>query len=320
MFAMDRAPLRYAVVTAALLLAARLGAAQTPAPLVADVVTTGNRLIPADQITGQMETKRDTRLSQTTLENDQKKLKTSGAFSDVRMRTQTAPDGRVTVFVDVAEYPSLVQEVRYEGAKHLKPEELDGLSGVRRGTPLNPKANEMACNRILDKLHEQGRRFASVVLEEGGKVGDTRVVFRITEGPIAKINSIQMIGYGDWVSSGRLKVQINSSSSFLSIGGDYNPKMVDADIGALVTYFKNLGYLDVRVSTQLIPNPDESNVKLAFHIYEGPRYRVGKIQLNGNKVYSEDQLMKLTKLKEGGFYDGKVIQADLKLIEYKYGF
>src|SRR5262245_39548544 len=175
MSAMDRAPLGYAVVTAALLLFARLGAAQTPAPLVADVVPTGNRLIPADQITGQMATKRDTRLSQDTLEKDQLKLKTSGAFSDVRIRYTTASDGRVTVFVDVAECPSLVQEVRYEGAKHLKQEELDGLSGVRRGTPLNPQANQQACLRILDKLHEQGRRFASVVLEEGGKVGDTRV-------------------------------------------------------------------------------------------------------------------------------------------------
>src|SRR5262245_55397974 len=320
MFAMDRAPLRYAVVTAALLLAARLVAAQNPAPFVADVVPMGNRLIPADQITGQMKTKRDTRFSQTTLEQDQLELRRSGAFSDVRMRTQTGPDGRVTVYVDVAEYPSLVQEVRYEGHKHLKLEDLEGLSGIRRGTPLNPPANQMACNRILDKLHEQGRRFASVVLEEGGRVGDTRVVFRITEGPISKVTSIEMVGHGEWVSSARLKTQINSSSTFLSIGGDFNPKMVEADVQALVTYFKNLGYLDVRISTELIPHPDESNLKLVFHIYEGTRYRVGRIQLNGNKVYSEDQLMKLTKMKEGEYYDGKVIQADLQLIEAKYGF
>ena len=142
MIAKDRAPLRYAVVTAGLLLAACAAAAQTPAPMVADVVPTGNRLIPADQITGQMKTKRDTRFSQTTVEQDQLELRRSGAFSDVRMRTQTAPDGRVTVFVDVAEYPSLVQEVRYEGAKHLDVKDLEGLSGVRRGTPLNPPANQ----------------------------------------------------------------------------------------------------------------------------------------------------------------------------------
>src|SRR5262249_30062180 len=151
---------------------------------------------------------------------------------------QTGSDGRVTVFVDVAEYPSLIQEVRYEGAKHLKVDELEKLSGIRRGTPLNPNANLQACNRILDKLHEQGRRFGSIVLEEGGQVGDPRVVFRITEGPISKVTSISVVGQGEWVSSARLKTQINSTSTILSIGGDYNPKSVDADVGSLVEYFK----------------------------------------------------------------------------------
>jgi outer membrane protein insertion porin family len=320
MIAMDRAPFRYAVVTAGLLLIAQLGSAQNTDPIVADVVPTGNRLIPSDQITGQMKTKRGSRLSQTALEQDQFELKKSGAFSDVRIRTLQNPDGRITVFADVVEYPSLVQDVRYEGAKHLKVEELDQLSGIRRGTPLNPTANQKACYNILEKLHDQGRRFASVVLEKGWQIGDTSVVFRITEGPISKIAKIDIIGHTDWVSTPRLKTQINSSRSILTIGGDYEPKKVEADVMALVEYYKNLGYLDVRVYTEFIPQPDESHLKLIFHIFEGVRYRIGKIQLNGNKVYTEDQLMKLTKLREGEFYEKKVIQADLKLIEAKYGY
>ena len=102
-------------------------------------------------------------------------------FYNVTPYYQVTADDKVNVVFEVREYPSIVQEIRYEGAKHLKDADLDALTGLRRGVPLNPIANKLAVNAILRKYHEQGRLFASVELVEGGKEGDTRVVFRITE-------------------------------------------------------------------------------------------------------------------------------------------
>jgi RNA polymerase sigma factor (sigma-70 family) len=99
---------------------------------------------------------------------------------------QKTAENKGKVYFDVAEYPSVVQEIVYQGAHHLKPDELDTLTGLKKGMPLNPVANLMAQQAILRRLHEKGRMFAGVELVEGNKPGDTRVVFRIVEGPVVK--------------------------------------------------------------------------------------------------------------------------------------
>src|SRR5207249_11196077 len=139
------------------------------------------------------------------------KLKESGAFADVRVRTKPTPDKKLLVFFDLAELPSLIREVVYRGAKHMKQTELDALTGLKRGAPLNPSANQLACRAIESKYRDDGRLFARVFLEEGDKVGDTRVVFNITEGAELKVKSLDFVGHGDWVSSGRLRTQLVSS-------------------------------------------------------------------------------------------------------------
>jgi len=320
MIAKDRAPLSMLLVVAGVLFtAAAACAAPADDPLVSDVIPSGNKLIPKEQIIGQLRTRPGQRFNQATVEQDAYELRRSGAFSEVRVRTQ--PDGpeKVIVYFDVLEMPSLIQEIKYTGVKHIKHEELETLTGLKLGTPLNPIANRLAAQRILDKLRDDGRYYSSVELVSGGQVGDTRVEFRVTEGPETRIRQIDVVGHGDWVSSARLKTQIHSSSAILNLGGKFNPKEVEADQGSLIEYYKNLGYLDARVSVEVVPHPDQSNLKLVFHVFEGVRYIVDKVQINGNKIYSDDQLIKLTRLKEGETYDHNVVTADMKTIEAKYG-
>ncbi len=155
------------------------------------------------------------------------------------------------VYFDVAEMPNKIREVIYKGNKHLKQADLESLAGVRRGMPLNPVQNKLACQAIERKLQEDGRIFAKVVLDEGGQVGDSRVVFNITEGPEVKVTGVDFIGHGSWVSSARLRTQINSSRTYLGIGGTYDPRKLEADVMQLRDYYRNVGFLDADVSPEL---------------------------------------------------------------------
>ena len=110
----------------------------------------------------------------------------------------------------VAEYPSTIQEILYLNAHHLKPDELESTTGLRKGAPLNPIANQIARQAILRRYNDMGRLFAGVELLEGDKPGDTRVVFNISEGPVVKISSIDFVG-NTFVNSARLRVQIDSN-------------------------------------------------------------------------------------------------------------
>jgi outer membrane protein insertion porin family len=156
--------------------------------------------------------------------------------------------------------------------------------------PLNPKLNLEGCRKILDKYEEQGRSFASCELVKGGQLGDTEVVYQITEGPKVKVRDIQFIG-NTFVSGARLATQIKSSPNWFHVlGGNYNSKMAEADTHELEKYFKKFGYQDVKVSLETQRSADSSGVTLIFHIHEGERRSIQELpQTNGQNTISPEQ-------------------------------
>jgi outer membrane protein assembly complex protein YaeT len=316
----DRSPGRQWVALLALMaLATPLFSQTADGPIIEEVLTRGHRIIPRDQILSQIKTRPGQRFDEEQAREDVQKLKESGAFGDIRVSTRSTGDKKVIVIFDLAELPSLIREIVYKGAKHMKPKDLDALTGLRRGSPLNPAANLLACRAIEQKYRDDGRIFAKVLLEEGGKVGDTRVVFNITEGPEVKVRSIRFVGHGSWVSSGRLRTQISSSRSFLGIGGTFEPRKLEADTLALRDYYRGLGFLDADIVPETRFTDDHTGVDIIFHIHEGPRYKVAAVALKGNKQYDQSQLMPLVHLKPGDYFDKNVVQADVTALQDKYG-
>jgi outer membrane protein assembly complex protein YaeT len=313
-------PIAGLAALALLLLTSASDAQSTDGPIVADVVTSGNRITPKAQIIGQLKTRPGLAFSESNAREDVQKLKESGAFADVRVRLQNTADHKVVVIFDLAELPSLIREITYNGAKHMKTADLESLTGLKRGVPLNPVANELACRAIEQKYKEDGRFYARVTLDEGGKIGDTRVVFNITEGPEVKVKKIEFVGHGSWVSSGRLRQQIVSSRTYLGIGGTFDPRKLEEDLSKLREYYRNMGYLDARIEPELIPSEDYSNVRIIFHIDEGVRYTVGHVEVQGNKQYEESQIRRMILLQDGKPFDNKVAQADIKAMQALYGY
>lgn len=306
-----------------LLLAALAGPARADDPegrVVADVVPRNNRNIPADKIKNTVQTRVDRKYKRATVQTDVAALMATKSFSDVRASFDLTPDGKVIVYFDVQELPSVVAEIRFEGAKHIKDDELLTLTGLHRGVPLNPVANRLAIHAIERRYQEDGRIYAHVELVEGGKTGDTRVVFRITEGPEVKVTSVDFVG-NTFVGAERLRTQTQTTRALLgSVGGKYNPDIINLDQAKLEDYYRTFGFHEVRISREVIPSADARTVKVVYHIHEGPRFKVKNIQVVGASTLPEDRIIGVTKLKPGETYDKNVVQADLKNITDLYGY
>src|SRR5205807_4568043 len=271
--------------------------------LVDDVIPQGNRQVPTQKIISLIRTRPGAEYKQETVDEDVRNLYETKLFANIQIYKQPTPDGKVKVFIIVAEYPSIVQEIIYKNVKHLKPDELEAITGLRRGMPLNPIQNKIARQAIMRRYNEMGRLFAGVELLEGDKPGDTRVVFNITEGAVVKVSSVQIVGH-TFVSGARLKTQIESSARFLGVfGGTFEPGTADRDVGHLEEYYRTYGFQDVHVSRELRLDPDLRTVTLIFHIREGLRYRIASVHVDGNKLYTADQLLKYSKIKTGEFYN-----------------
>ena len=243
--------------------------------LVDDLIVEGNRLVPARKIISLVKTRPGAEYQQSVVNADVRRLSETGRFANVRAYTRRTAADKVKVYLVVAELPTAVQEVLYRGTKHLTPDELEAITGLRKGTPLNPTAVQAARQAIVRRYEEMGRLFASVEVAEGDRPGDTRVVFNITEGPVAKIKSIRFEG-NTFVSSARLCTQIDPPGEFLRWGGRYDPLIVDHDVSRLEEYYRGFGYKKVHVSRELRTDDNPRAVHLIFHIHEGPRTRTGR--------------------------------------------
>jgi outer membrane protein assembly complex protein YaeT len=298
-----------------------VGQAQQPAKVVVeDVIPQGNRFTPPQKIISLIKTRPGAEYSDDTIQEDVRKLYETKLFANVRVQIQRTADDKVKVYFVVAEYPTTVQEVVYLGAKHLKADELETITGIRKGSPLNPVANQIARQAILRRYNEMGRMLASVDLLEGNKPGDSRVVFNITEGPVAKVKTIKYTGCS-FVSGARLNTQIDSSREILGLfGGTLDPIRADHDVARLEEYYKRFGYHDVRVSRELQWEEDQRHVRLIFHIQEGPRYRVSSLNIEGNNYKSEDELKAKCKVHPDEYYSKSKVEADQSMIQAAYGY
>src|SRR5206468_692840 len=101
------------------------------------VVIHGCRTISPEQVKAYLMTRPGREYSPAVVEDDLRKLAETKWFRTFHpVRLQTAPDGKVTVHFIVEEHPTVVREVVYKNAHHMKPDDLDKLTGIRRGTPL----------------------------------------------------------------------------------------------------------------------------------------------------------------------------------------
>ncbi|MFO0851134.1 MAG: outer membrane protein assembly factor BamA [Gemmataceae bacterium] len=293
---------------------------------VARVLPVNNKVHDAALILAKMTTKAGRPYDEATVQEDVRRLLNTGWFAPGGVTVKTAVDdaGQVTVFVHVIELNNIVREVVYLGNQHYSESELNDLTGVRRGGPLNPQMNQLAAQSIRNKLADDGRAFASVHLLEGGALTDTRVVFQIVEGPVVRVRGVEFTG-NSVASSGRLHTVVLVNGPLIPrvvtpLSQKYQPAMVEEDKKRLTDYYHRLGHLEAQIREEIVRNPnDAGEVTVVYHVVEGRPYTVGAVHFDGNKLFPTDRLQKVTELTAGQTYNRDLVEADKKRMEILYG-
>ena len=294
-------------------------------PLV-QVAVEGNTTIPADAILRHVRSRAGRPADEKQIRADIKALYDTRWFLRVEPRIRQASDGPVLIFL-VDERP-MVERVEYAGNKHIKTKELAGLTGLKKGSAFDVSLNREAAERLERHYHEKGYRFATVELEKGGSQQDRDVVFRISEGPKVVVTSRDLEG-NESFAAGILKPKLQTKSAFLWVlGGKYDPSTIPNDIAALKQYYHNLGYFDVKIEEQVsFQEPprwlpfmkDRLHAHIEYVIDEGVRYKLGDVQLAGNRVIPEDELRKDMKVGPGQYFNARFVTQDVQKMLDKYG-
>lgn len=246
--------------------------------------------------------------NQEELDRSLKTLYATGLFRDVTLH-RTAD----TLVVVVVENP-IVNRISFEGNHAAKDEDIRKEIELRARAVYTPEMASRDRQKILD-LYAQKGRYDVTVTPQIIRLSHNRVdvIFQITEGELTLIRKISFVGNKAF-SEGRLAQVITTKETawyrFFSSSDEYNPDRVKYDSELLRRFYLRNGYVDFSVNDATAElSPDRKSFFVTFTITEGPRYRIGKIQVTSSlRHVTADSLRPLIKIYEHQWYDGDDIQ------------
>jgi len=279
-----------------------------PSGRVAGIDVRGNQRIEADTIRSYMVIQPGDAFDLERLDRSLKALFATGLFRDVTLM----PEGnRITV--TVAENP-LVARVLFDGNRRISRDVLGREVQLRERSVFTPTAVAADTQRILELYARRGRFGARVeprvVDLEQNRVD---VVFEIQEGDAAYVARINFVGNTAY-SDSRLKEVIATREAHwyrpFSSTDTYDPDRLAFDRELLRRYYLRRGFADVQITNATAElSPDRSGFFITFTIDEGPRYRVGRVEVQTQIRGLEPAVIRRRiPIRDGDWYDGDAVE------------
>jgi outer membrane protein insertion porin family len=228
-----------------------------------------------------------------------KRLVRTKDFADVQ--AYYSEEGRKAVLTIVVEEYPRVKAVVIEGARKIKENEIRDKISTREGYFARPAMITRDITAIRDLYAEKGYNGAKieVVRTPSREEHKIYVTYKIDEGKKVKINHIDVLGNGVFSSKEILGVMESKPDAWYR-GGDYKPKVLEEDIGKILTLYRDEGFIDATVAIDHIETVRQDRyVDIYIRIDEGLRYYVGDISFSGNKEIPDNQIKSLIALEEG---------------------
>ncbi len=281
--------------------------------LITKILVEGNRAIEESAIRAQIKVKEGELFSPRALRKDIKTLYQMGYFQDIKAEKRHWGRGTAIVFV-VQEKP-VIKEIRFTGNKALKTSELQDLISLKPKTVLNLKTVKESVNQILKKYREEAFFAAKVnynLIPSDQK--DVVVNFQIEENKKIRIRQISFSGNLHF-PDGQLKKMLPETKeqtifSWISGAGTYKEEVLERDLDAIVAFYLQNGFLQVKVGKPAIQIQTDG-IRVKIPIEEGRQFRVGKVDLRGDLVESKEQLLKMVKTYTGEIFNHEKVRKSV---------
>jgi len=250
-------------------------------------------------------------------------LRRLGKFRVVTGEVELKQDGSVAVIYSVTE-EAIIAEVQVVGNKSISDQELLGLLQIVRGVPRDDFLIQQAARSIENRYRERGNYLAAVSVDESELEENQILIFRIIEGPRVRIQEIRFAG-NDAFNEEQLWGQIRTRTALLFFRrGALEPEILADDVAAISKFYRDRGYIDVRVDRQIDLSPDNTEAIVTFVIAEGPQYtlrRVRAVRADGSplQVFAPEQIGAMMEIRPGDVYSQDKLRKSIAVIEEAYG-
>ncbi len=294
--------------------------------IIASVTPSGNKRIDSGAILRKIQTKPGDYYDPAALRRDLKSVFTMGYFDDVSVDVTDTPKGKAITFI-VKEKP-LIKNVSFSGADAVSEDDVRDAANIAANTIVNPAKINDAVQRIKGLYKSKGYFNTKVAATLSYPTKDTADVhFQIKEGKKISIKKIAFEGNKAF-DDGDLEDVIQTGTwnwlSWLTQSGVLKMDVLQQDAGRLAAFYQNHGFIEARVGEPKVEEKDDS-LAITFPIEEGPRYRVGTVDIKGDLIENKAKLISMLKIRKQKYLNRKILRDDtLKLTdlyaEHGYAF
>ncbi len=282
--------------------------------LITEIVIEGTVHVDPAEIAGVIQTRagQDYKAGlQALLREDVRKIMELGKFADVNVEAESV-EGGIRLIYNVWEKPILVG-VRFEGNKEISSKKLQTELGWKEDVSVFMDKDRLESYRTkLLSFYEQKafpRTTIQAELEEQETPFETVAVFRIQEGRKLPLIRLSIEGNQEY-SDRQIRRRMETKPSWFFLRRDYTESIMKRDLEVIQYLYLDRGYLDVQV-TQEGPVEEKDGLAVTVRINEGPRYRFGKAGVEGNEIFTSEEILGQITLKNGDFYSEGTIRQDL---------
>jgi outer membrane protein insertion porin family len=303
------------VLTALLLAVVATGA--HAADELAKITVVGTQTVQAGQVVGWTGLRVGDSVSQETIATAIRRLFETGKFSDIFVYRAPA-EGGVEIIFNVTENPRLA-EVRYEGLKKIKEDDLQEQVDLMVGDFAVPSKIRRSRDAIRDKYRSEGYYNAKVEAVTTPQAdGRVALVYHVTEGDKVKVHKIFFEG-NEAFTRDHLKGVMKTKEDGFFRGGTFKEPEFEEDLERIRTEYRDHGYLDADVARHEIEFLEEKNhIDITIHVVEGEQYSVGDLSWSGNTVFGDERIEPLIVLRKGDIFRESDYQLTLQNLRTLY--
>ena len=248
-------------------------------------------------------------------------------YPDVQITHRTQPSesgqGYDLIFIIEEGGKNEIRDIRFEGnniydsrtlRKQMKVKEKGWFSWITKSGRFEVDQLDQDVEAVLDYYRTRGYLRASSPGPRRDPVGDGRIdlVIPIHEG---EKYTVEGVGFGRMTV---FKPEELYPGLTLVGGQGYSSKKMRDDIKMIRSYYGSRGYADAEVTPD-IRDAGPNKVNIVYRITEGSRYRVGRVNIEGNTKTKDKVIRREMPLKPGDWFNSvelETAQARLKNLQY----
>ena len=259
------------------------------------------------------------------IDRDIRSLYRTGLFEFIEVKREELPNNLVNLVYEITpKYRVLA--VKFEGNKKIKTNRLEKEADIRTNTALDEHAVKNAAEKLHEFYQKEGYNQAQVTydIDRDRSTGFGTVIFKVREGERVRIADIRFTG-NPHVKTKRLRKEMDTRRwwmfSWLTGTGKFKDDQFEDDIGKLLDYYREQGFLDVDIPLDRIKYdyPKAARMVITIHIDEGRQYRIGDITVTGCKLFTESMLKLLLRQRSGMIFRPAKLDKDVENMEDFYG-